>query len=93
MSKPRARSWSGRLIHFRVNPERIPVVCQVCGRTTMKRASTIRPGTVIVTCSRLCRDLMASLWPLKGRIAMPSTSAPAAAIDAEIAPPSTSRLH
>ena len=60
----------------------------------MQRASSIRPGQVMTSCSRACRDLSMMLFPLLGRVAgASSTSTPAVAIDAEIAPPSTSRLH
>jgi hypothetical protein len=26
---------SGKLIHYRVNPERVPAVCDICGRRWM----------------------------------------------------------
>jgi hypothetical protein len=55
----------------------------------MRRASTIRPGQRIKTCSPACRDLMMMLWPLMGRIATASGSTPVAQIDAKSGSPST----
>lgn len=52
MSKPRARSATGRLIHYRVNPPRVPVTCKICRKVTLERASQHR-----VYCSMSCARL------------------------------------
>ena len=57
---------SGKLIHFRVNPERVPAVCAVCGRRWMAPASRLT-ARAVQTCGAVCRSLAMALWPLVDR--------------------------
>jgi hypothetical protein len=57
----RARNANGRILHFKVNPPRVPITCVVCGRVVMRMHSDIRPGQRITTCSPACRDLANAL--------------------------------
>jgi len=57
---------SGKLIHYRVNPERVPAVCAICDRRWMAPASRLRARSV-QTCGQVCKALAMTLFPLVDR--------------------------
>lgn len=62
----RSRTRTGRIIHFRVNPPRVPVRCKLCGRITMQQASED-----YTYCSESCRRIwltyMHNVWAYRAR--------------------------
>lgn len=65
----RARTATGRLLHFRANPPRVEVCCAVCRRVSMKCQSDLRPGQRRY-CGEACRTLGRLLYGV-GRAAVP----------------------
>jgi len=53
---PTAMSPAGRIKHFRINPERVEIVCSVCGRTVMRCQSDIYRG-MAAYCDPWCRTV------------------------------------
>jgi hypothetical protein len=71
---PRARNANGRLLHFKVNPARVPIIRVICEKVVMKRKSDLRPGQQTTSCSPACACLARMLWdPFRrqnGRVAI-----------------------
>jgi hypothetical protein len=70
----RARNANGRLIHFKVNPDRVAITCVICGKVVMKCKSDLRPGQQTTACSPSCACLARILWDPFDRQRVPKTN-------------------
>jgi hypothetical protein len=54
----RARTATGRILHWRENPAPVVLACAVCGRVfTRRRSDAFAQGQTAPLCSQWCRDL------------------------------------
>jgi hypothetical protein len=65
--KPTRSYPRARLIHYRVNPPRVPIVCEICGRVAMRCQSELAPGQRR-HCSTVCKLIGGSLWPPRAQV-------------------------
>lgn len=63
----RARNANGRLLHFKVNPPRVAIVCCMCDRTVMRCQSDIIRPDQRHYCSPACRHIGSILYPTRCR--------------------------
>ncbi|HEV2171530.1 MAG TPA: hypothetical protein VGR40_11310 [Candidatus Binatus sp.] len=57
----RARTKSGRLLHYRVNPPLIELKCDMCGEPFL-RGEVSASHTKLHFCGSICRLLALRLW-------------------------------
>jgi hypothetical protein len=63
---PRARNANGRLLHFKVNPARVPIIRVICEKVVMKRKSDLRPDHLVLAGLRVSgADVVGSVQEAK----------------------------